>query len=110
MKKMILLLAFAALTVAGSAFAGVLPGTGINGSPHDMNTKGSSDALGRTCVFCHTPHNAIPGSSVGVDINLPLWNHELTSNSVVWQSYQGAWFRPYLPLQRRYVPDRPSWK
>ena len=90
MKKMILLLAFAALTAAATAFAGSVPGTGINGSPHDITAKvPGSDVMGRTCVFCHTPHNAANGQSL-VGTDLPLWNHTLSTNEGTWVSYQWA--------------------
>jgi len=55
--------------MAGMAYAGTAPKTGINGSMHDMNIYNASpDALGRTCVFCHTPHNAVTVNTA------PLWN------------------------------------
>ena len=62
--------------MAGLAYAGQLPQTGINGSLHDMNAVvgTTDDVFQRTCVFCHTPHNAI------ADIpNGPLWNRSDTA-------------------------------
>jgi hypothetical protein len=58
--------------MAGLAYAGQLPKSGINGSLHDMNAVvgATPDAFLRSCVFCHTPHNAATGS---VDPQ-PLWN------------------------------------
>ncbi|HJV64474.1 MAG TPA: cytochrome c3 family protein [Geomonas sp.] len=71
-----------ALTVAGVAatatvaFAGPQARTGINGSWHDINAAAgyAGDTLGRTCVFCHTPHNART-----TDALVPLWNHAETT-------------------------------
>jgi hypothetical protein len=56
--------------MAGAAYAGLAPRTGINGSKHDMNTLAGAtqDELARTCVFCHTPHNAT------LNMDGPLWN------------------------------------
>jgi cytochrome c2 len=58
--------------MAGVAYAGFAPKTGINGSFHDMNAVAgtSDDIYGRTCVFCHTPHNA------QIDTIGPLWNRK----------------------------------
>lgn len=76
MKKVSSLLTAVAL-VAGAyavAFAGTAPGTGINGSMHDINSVAGGyqkDDFQRTCAFCHTPHNAQPNGSVPA----PLWNH-----------------------------------
>ena len=73
MKKITALLATAAVVATASmALAGAAPKTGINGSMHDINKVAGGyqqDKLLRTCAFCHTPHNAIPGSLA------PLWNH-----------------------------------
>jgi hypothetical protein len=57
--------------MAGVAYAGLAPRSGINGSKHDMNTLSgaTTDDFGRTCVFCHTPHNVVVSQSDG-----PLWN------------------------------------
>jgi hypothetical protein len=59
------------------AYAGMLAGTGIVGSKHDMNRLSSSDPYQRVCAYCHTPHHAI---TEGNDY-LPLWSHELTAQS-----------------------------
>lgn len=67
-KKILMAVTLAAL-MAGAAFAGPLPGTGINGSRHDMTTVGgTAEKYGRTCAFCHTPHNATTSE------HGPLWN------------------------------------
>jgi hypothetical protein len=70
------------------AFAGPQARTGINGSWHDINAAAgySGDSLGRTCVFCHTPHNART-----TDALVPLWNHE-DSKLPVMAPY--AWVAP----------------
>lgn len=91
MKKLAELLTVAAI-IAGSAsiaLSGALPGTGVLGSPHDMNTKGQKDDLQRVCIFCHTPHNATLDSS-GVN-NYPLWNHTLPQDTG-WKNY--VWAAP----------------
>jgi len=70
MKKIFAVVALSAL-VATVAYAGSAPKTGINGSLHDINAAAgyTDDALQRTCVFCHTPHNAQNTAMA------PLWNH-----------------------------------
>lgn len=65
----------------GPARAGSLPGTGISGSFHDIGYLGAvfssyaQDDFRRTCIFCHTPHNAQP---VGSGLP-PLWNRAESS-------------------------------
>jgi hypothetical protein len=76
MKKLGNVLAVAALvaTTATVAWAGAGAGTGINGSMHDINAVAGGyqkDDFQRVCVFCHTPHNALPNGAVPA----PLWNH-----------------------------------
>jgi hypothetical protein len=75
MKKLASVLAAAALvaTAATVSFAGGAPGTGVNGSMHDINSVAGyqGDEFQRVCVFCHTPHNALPNGIVPA----PLWNH-----------------------------------
>jgi hypothetical protein len=64
------------------AFAGQNPGTGVIFSEHDINFAGGQiyqkDDLQRVCVFCHTPHNALPGNTVPA----PLWNHALSNQAL----------------------------
>lgn len=68
LKKAAMALALTGI-MAGVALAGPLPKSGINGSRHDMNTAGGTpDMYGRTCAFCHTPHNATTSE------HGPLWN------------------------------------
>lgn len=57
MKKIVLAVAALAMTVSAAH-------AGITGTKHDLSGK----ALGTTqiCIFCHTPHNAVP--------SVPLWN------------------------------------
>lgn len=74
---------------AASALAGSAPGSGVSGSVHDItylaqaqNTFNQDDYQ-RVCVFCHTPHNALPSGSV----QAPLWNHAPSTvmlNPYVW--------------------------
>jgi hypothetical protein len=64
--------------MAGFAYAGSDPQTGIVGSLHDMNVWADAnqmdhDVYRRACVFCHTPHNAQPSIN-GYDNGAPLWN------------------------------------
>ena len=52
----------------------------IVATKHNLSMSGpgpvKSGVEGRVCVFCHTPHNAL----VDLDgINVPLWNHTLSS-------------------------------
>jgi hypothetical protein len=81
MKKLVTLLAIAALTALGTTavLAGQAPQTGVNGSMHDITYLGQAgyggyqqDDFQRVCIFCHTPHNAQPNG----DVPAPLWNHE----------------------------------
>ena len=95
------------------------PGTGINGTVHDLGTSHNgmnytalpADSLQRICIFCHAPHNAYklspanggPGIGVGGGPQapdafdyLPLWNHELTGNYATFQMYQHGPGAPQL--------------
>ncbi len=104
-----------------------VPGSGINGTPHDLSQvlKGAGTGLGayasnpadpysRICIFCHTPHNAYklsaanggPGPGVGGGLDapdafdyLPLWNHELPINTAYtpYQNGPGAPSDPTAP-------------
>ncbi len=87
------------------------PGTGINGTVHDLATShngmnytaSQSDALlNRICIFCHAPHNAYrlstatggagPLAPAAFDY-LPLWNHNLNgfdTNFTMYDNGQGA--------------------
>jgi hypothetical protein len=72
--------------------AGRDPGTGVNESAHDitflagqgLNGNYVADDFQRVCVFCHTPHNALPNGAVPA----PLWNH--APSNVVMQPYDWA--------------------
>lgn len=99
LKKLTVAFALTGLA-AGAAYAGSLPGTGINKSLHDMNAVASAGALGgslkdsldRTCAFCHTPHNAIKNALADT---MPLWNRALgtvdtTATPYVWQASGNA--------------------
>ena len=95
MKKIFAVVALSAL-VATMAYAGGAPKTGINGSMHDINQAAgyTDDALQRTCVFCHTPHNAITSPLA------PLWNHEVSAQNIpayTWQSPANAAVINILP-------------
>src|SRR5262245_6040545 len=58
-----------------SAYTGqYVPGSGINGTPHDLsrNVNGMTyaavpaDPLTRICIFCHAPHNAYRLNGTGI--------------------------------------------
>lgn len=61
MKRTLLILAALAI-IAAPAFGQVA------GTAHDLS---AAEANGEVCVFCHTPHNAVP--------DVPLWNHDLSA-------------------------------
>lgn len=88
MKKLACLLVLAALSV-GTAYAGQPAATGITDSVHDMNvyTGVAPDEFGRSCVFCHTPHNAQPIDALNP---VPLWNHEWSTADFSAGVYQWA--------------------
>jgi hypothetical protein len=88
MKKLVCLLALAALSVS-SAYAGQPAATGITESVHDMNVYvgATPDEFGRSCVFCHTPHNAQPIDPLNP---VPLWNHEWSTADFSAGVYQWA--------------------
>ncbi len=85
------------------------PGTGINGTVHDLGTAHNGmnyvatppDPLRRICIFCHAPHNAwrlstATGGSAKQAPDafdyLPLWNHDLQANFnyVMYENGPGA--------------------
>lgn len=80
MKKTALTAAVLVALSAGAAIAGMTPGTGIVGSPHDMNNINglTDDSMGRVCAFCHTPHHALQLAS---GEQTPLWSHDFTTQS-----------------------------
>jgi predicted CXXCH cytochrome family protein len=111
-----LLLVALGLVVASpaAAYTGIYTaGSGINGTPHDLGhahdgmnfVANPADSLERICIYCHAPHNtyklspANGGPAVGVGAGpvapdpfdyLPLWNHELTPNYLLFQMYQNG--------------------
>lgn len=42
----------------------------VSGTAHDLS---AAEGNGQICIFCHTPHNAVPA--------VPLWNHTLSTNT-----------------------------
>jgi hypothetical protein len=88
LKKITIAVAMTGL-MAGAAFAGTAPQTGINGSKHDMNKyTGITETSARTCVFCHTPHNAKNSASTA-----PLWNRTdstFAAGSYSWKAPQNS--------------------
>jgi predicted CXXCH cytochrome family protein len=105
-----------ALSIAPYAIAytgSYTPGTGINGTVHDLGVAQNgmnyiaqpADPHQRVCIFCHAPHNTFklsplnggPGAGVGGGPQapdafdyLPLWNHELTGNAAAFTMYQNG--------------------
>jgi hypothetical protein len=69
------------------AYAGTTPGTGIQGSKHDINTLvgATKDPQERICAFCHTPHHAADPTASDY---MPLWSHDLTTQTYL--PYQSA--------------------
>jgi len=115
--KALVVLALGTLIATGAmGFTGVYnPGSGINGTPHDLGTaqngmnyvaQNPADPLTRICIFCHAPHNAyrlasgnggFPGGGPQAPIDfdyLPLWNHTLTGNAGLYHTY---WNGPGAP-------------
>ncbi len=107
-KKFLVLMTSLTLGLLGAssamAFSGQFtPGTGINGTVHDMTVQanyaptggfGADASGGRICIYCHTPHNSIapsPANNNGQTLAggnqttddrftyMPLWNHALTT-------------------------------
>lgn len=91
-----LVLLFSSPGLAYSPDGAYVPGSGINGTVHDlgsahngMDYTNPNDPLNRICIFCHAPHNtyrlstatggAGPQAAPEFDY-LPLWNHTLPSN------------------------------
>ena len=105
MKKMLVTsLALGIMAIAGSAFAASVtytPGAGIVGSVHDLSSGGvgavypTNDPQDRICVVCHAPHHALkPADYAATDFQyLPLWNHELTTNTD-WIMYSAGFDTP----------------
>jgi predicted CXXCH cytochrome family protein len=105
------------LLLSGSALAGDFsneePGSGINGTAHDLRPGQPADAynandvdnayegaastdLNRICVWCHAPHHTLKPAEYAGDIDyLPLWNHEVTS--LVFQPYTNGAEEPGDP-------------
>lgn len=77
------------LALTMSAFAGSLPGSGVQGTSHDLSSTGPKPSYGagetRICIFCHTPHFAASAgiaadAALGIGTNItyyPLWNHDI---------------------------------
>ena len=70
----------------GKSHGGMDPGTCTSGSVHDLNQLASilKDDYGRTCSFCHTPHDAQPDT--------PLWTRSLANVNSGWTPY--VWSAP----------------
>jgi predicted CXXCH cytochrome family protein len=106
-----LALAAVFISTTASAFTGTYtPGTGINGTVHDLRKDklvgyppSPDDYLNRICIFCHAPHHAYRPSTAGTAgtgpiaptdyTYLPLWNHKVTAQA----------FQPYFN-----GPDQPQ--
>jgi predicted CXXCH cytochrome family protein len=93
-KHIVVVLAIGLLLALGTvAMAGVTPGTGIQGTAHDLSSGGAGAAYGgdaaldRICIYCHTPHHSMTAAeATAKSVNYyPLWNHDVTVQS--FQSY-----------------------
>jgi predicted CXXCH cytochrome family protein len=89
------------------AFIGTyVPGSGINGTPHDLGTAHNGmnytavppDPQRRICIFCHAPHNTYrlagtpgngPVANAAFDY-LPLWNHTLPTDIGAYRMYENG--------------------
>src|SRR5579864_9616652 len=73
--RIVIAIVLAAGGVAGFVHAQTNAKSSIMNSKHDFRTTSSAQIRSATgqdaCVFCHTPHNAAPGSY--------LWNHKLST-------------------------------
>ncbi|MGD0586526.1 MAG: cytochrome c3 family protein, partial [Oryzomonas sp.] len=82
---------FVVIATQDAAFA---VNSSVNSSPHNLSVGGGLGKHGlafdevRVCVFCHTPHNAQPATSVSA----PLWNHALTPNAQQYSMYDSDFF------------------
>jgi hypothetical protein len=85
--KLFLILLALSIGWQGLAWAGAEPGTGTSGSVHDMNTFAFvlNDSFMRSCIFCHTAHNAY--SVAG-----PLWSRPLDETASGLKPY--TWIAP----------------
>jgi len=72
--KRLLILGAAILLVTSSLSAAV----GVSGTKHDLSSSGpgAKTNVARTCVFCHTPHQASTASKQD-----PLWNHTMSTTA-----------------------------
>jgi len=95
----VLMLASAAMAFTGS----YTPGSGINGTVHDLRSSypaSPTDDKTRICIYCHAPHHAYrtngadatngTGPMAPADYTyLPLWNHKVTTQAFT-PYYNGA--------------------
>lgn len=83
---------------------------GVLNSPHNLSASGGRGAHNiaydeiRVCVFCHTPHNAAPSTSV----DAPLWNRALPPEGQAYTMYESDVFTQKV-AQRPTVPTGSSW-
>ncbi|MDP1832594.1 MAG: cytochrome c3 family protein [Geothrix sp.] len=65
------------LAAASTLVSAAPPATGVDGTAHDLSITGlnSVTMATRSCVFCHTVHNAGGGSGSKL---IPAWNHTTT--------------------------------
>jgi len=67
--------------------------TGINNTKHNLSVTGPGDLKAltetRICVFCHTPHNATPGT--------PLWNKAINPINYALYSSSTLAAKPWQP-------------
>jgi predicted CXXCH cytochrome family protein len=86
----------ALLTLVLAALAGSRVLADLQTSKHNLSTSGqgtiTAQTESRTCVFCHTPHNANPA--------VPLWNHASSVGS--YSPYSSTTLTLAIP------PDQPT--
>ena len=74
--------------------------TGILSTKHNLSASGLFDVRAITenkvCVFCHTPHNANPGT--------PLWNKSL--DPTTYNLYESSTLKAKTKIQQPYGPTR----
>jgi predicted CXXCH cytochrome family protein len=94
---------FVAIAAPDASFAA---NSSVNASPHNLSVGGGLGKHGlafdevRVCVFCHTPHNAQPATSVSA----PLWNRALVPDAQQYSMYDSDRFSQNVGP----VPSRPS--
>jgi hypothetical protein len=66
-------------------------GAGITGTSHDLSGAGVNALYGeagenRICIYCHAPHHTVKAEDAAGITYIPLWNHEVTSQTYLMYS------------------------